>query len=128
VKQNGLIDLNQLREAITPETALVTIMAVNNEIGVVQPMAEIGKLCREKYEDFMFAYYFDIQIFTMGQNLAEKLKLDFQKQYIYVRSWTNEKLYSLLFWGKNIEYRKLEKTALQHDLLKFYPAPKFGFN
>ena len=39
VKPNGLIDLDQLREAITDKTILITIMYANNEIGVVQPMA-----------------------------------------------------------------------------------------
>ena len=48
VAKNGLIDLYQLREAITDQTALVSIMGVNNEIGVIQPMAEIGAICREK--------------------------------------------------------------------------------
>jgi cysteine desulfurase len=48
VKKNGLVDLNVLRDAITDETVLVSVMAVNNEIGVVQPLSEIGKLCREK--------------------------------------------------------------------------------
>jgi cysteine desulfurase len=48
VKQDGLIDLDQLREAITNKTILVSIMYANNEIGVVQPIAEIGKICKEK--------------------------------------------------------------------------------
>jgi cysteine desulfurase len=48
VKQDGLVDLDQLREAITDKTILVSIMYANNEIGVVQPIAEIGKLCKEK--------------------------------------------------------------------------------
>ena len=48
VQQNGLVDLNMLREAITERTVLVSVMAVNNEIGVIQPLAEIGKICREK--------------------------------------------------------------------------------
>jgi len=47
VNNNGLIDLDKLRAAIRPDTALVSIMAVNNEIGVIQPLAEIGKICRE---------------------------------------------------------------------------------
>lgn len=45
---NGLITLDQLRAAIRPDTVLVSVMAVNNEIGVIQPIAEIGELCREK--------------------------------------------------------------------------------
>ncbi len=48
VKENGIIDLDVLKSAITDKTALVSIMAVNNEIGVIQPLVEIGKICREK--------------------------------------------------------------------------------
>ena len=47
VRGNGLIDLGELSRAFTERTALVSIMAVNNEIGVIQPVAEIGALCRE---------------------------------------------------------------------------------
>ncbi len=48
VQANGLIDMNQLRDAITDKTILISIMYANNEIGVVQPIAEIGKLAKEK--------------------------------------------------------------------------------
>ncbi len=44
VQSNGLIDLELLQKSIRPDTALVSIMGVNNEIGVVQPLAEIGKV------------------------------------------------------------------------------------
>ncbi len=47
VQQNGLIDLELLRKSIREDTALVSVMAVNNEIGVIQPLKEIGKICRE---------------------------------------------------------------------------------
>lgn len=47
VDKDGLLDLEQLKEAITEKTALVSIMAVHNEIGVIQPVAEIGAICRE---------------------------------------------------------------------------------
>jgi cysteine desulfurase len=43
-----LIDLDQLRDAITDKTILISIMYAHNEIGVVQPMAEIGKIAKEK--------------------------------------------------------------------------------
>jgi cysteine desulfurase len=46
VEPDGLVDLNALEHAIRPDTILVSIMAANNEIGVLQPLAEIGKLCR----------------------------------------------------------------------------------
>ena len=48
VQQNGLIDLDQLRESITDKTILITIMYANNEIGVLQPIAEIGKIAKER--------------------------------------------------------------------------------
>jgi len=48
VQTDGLIDLDDLRHAIGDKTILVTIMAANNEIGVLQPIAEIGKICRER--------------------------------------------------------------------------------
>ncbi len=48
VRQDGLIDLDQLRDAITDKTILITIMYANNEIGVVQQVKEIGKIARDK--------------------------------------------------------------------------------
>jgi cysteine desulfurase len=48
VKADGLIDLEDLERAIDEKTILVSIMAANNEIGVLQPIAEIGKLCHER--------------------------------------------------------------------------------
>lgn len=47
VKKDGLIDIDELKAAIRPDTSLVSVMAVNNEIGVVQPLQEIGSICRE---------------------------------------------------------------------------------
>src|SRR5690606_30032270 len=48
VQENGLIDLDVLKAAIRPDTILISVMFVNNEIGVVQDIASIGELCREK--------------------------------------------------------------------------------
>ncbi|HEY3770220.1 MAG TPA: IscS subfamily cysteine desulfurase [Candidatus Angelobacter sp.] len=48
VKADGLIDLSQFKAAFTDQTILVSIMAANNETGVLQPIEEIGKLCRER--------------------------------------------------------------------------------
>jgi len=48
VDKFGMIDLEQLRAAITDQTVLVSIMFVNNEVGTIQPIAEIGKICRER--------------------------------------------------------------------------------
>ena len=48
VKDDGLIDMNVFKAALRPDTILVSVMMVNNEIGVIQPIAEIGSICREK--------------------------------------------------------------------------------
>jgi cysteine desulfurase len=48
VQQNGLVDMAQLSAAITDKTVLISIMYANNEIGVIQPVAEIGKLAKSK--------------------------------------------------------------------------------
>ena len=48
VKADGIIDLEDLKRAMDQQTILVSIMAANNEIGVLQPIAEIGRLCHEK--------------------------------------------------------------------------------
>lgn len=48
VQDGGLLDLEAFKNAIRPDTILVSVMFVNNEIGVIQPIAEIGEICREK--------------------------------------------------------------------------------
>ena len=45
--ENGIVDLEVLEEKITEQTLLISIMAVNNEIGVIQPLKQIGKICRK---------------------------------------------------------------------------------
>lgn len=47
VHENGMVSAEQVKEAIRPDTCLVTVMYANNEIGSIQPIAEIGKVCRE---------------------------------------------------------------------------------
>ena len=48
VQENGLIDLEAFKNALRPDTIVVSVMFVNNEIGVIQPIAEIGEICREQ--------------------------------------------------------------------------------
>lgn len=48
VQENGLVDLAALRAALRPDTIVVSVMFVNNEVGVIQPIAQIGEICREK--------------------------------------------------------------------------------
>ena len=47
-QQNGLLDLEKFKAALRPDTVLASVMMVNNEIGVIQPIAEIGEICRSK--------------------------------------------------------------------------------
>lgn len=83
VEQNGIIDLDRLREALTDRTALVSIMAVNNEIGVIQPLAEIGKICREK----------GVFFHTDAAQAVGKIPLDVEAMNIDLLSLTAHKIY-----------------------------------
>jgi cysteine desulfurase len=83
VHPNGLIDLNQLRKAIRPETVIVSIMAVNNEIGVIQPMAEIGKICREA----------GVFFHTDAAQAVGKIPLDVEAMNIDLLSISGHKIY-----------------------------------
>ncbi len=83
VEGNGLIDLDRLEAAVTERTALVSIMAVNNEIGVIQPLAEIGAICREK------GAYFH----SDAAQAAGKIPLDVQAMSIDLLSISGHKLY-----------------------------------
>ena len=44
---NGIVDLEDLKKAIRPDTVMVSVIMVHNEIGVIQPIKEIGQICRE---------------------------------------------------------------------------------
>jgi cysteine desulfurase len=83
VQKNGLIDLDVLRAAITDKTVVVSIMAVNNEIGVIQPLAEIGKICREKKVFFH----------TDAAQAAGKIQLDVEAMNIDMMSISGHKIY-----------------------------------
>ncbi|MBP5238627.1 MAG: cysteine desulfurase NifS [Clostridia bacterium] len=48
VGENGIVDINELEKAIRPDTCLVSVMTANNEIGTIQPVAQIGELCKER--------------------------------------------------------------------------------
>jgi cysteine desulfurase len=83
VQKNGLVDLDQLRAAVTDKTVVVSIMAVNNEIGVIQPLAEIGKICREKRAFFH----------TDAAQAAGKIPLDVEAMNIDLMSISGHKIY-----------------------------------
>ncbi len=83
VQTNGLIDLNRLKDAITDKTVMVSIMSVHNEIGVIQPIAEIGAICRERKVFFH----------TDAAQAAGKIPLDVEAMNIDLMSISGHKLY-----------------------------------
>jgi len=83
VQPSGLINMEELEAAIRPDTALVSIMAVNNEIGVIQPLEEIGKLCRSKKVFFH----------TDGAQAVGKIPMDVNKMNIDLMSISSHKIY-----------------------------------
>jgi cysteine desulfurase len=102
VKGDGLIDLDMLREAITDKTILVTIMYANNEIGVLQPVAEIGKICREK----------GVLFHTDGVQAIGKVPVDVNKDNIDLMSITAHKLYGPKGIGALYVRRKSPRVQL----------------
>jgi cysteine desulfurase len=83
VKADGLIDLEDLKRAFDEKTILVSIMFANNEIGVVQPVAEIGKLCRER----------GVLFHSDGVQAAGKIPVDVNSMNIDVLSLSGHKIY-----------------------------------
>ena len=82
VHKDGLIDLDELKRAIDDKTILVTIMAANNEIGVLQPITEIGKLCRER----------GVIFHTDAAQAISKIPVDVNKQNIDAMSISAHKM------------------------------------
>ncbi|MEL7036650.1 MAG: IscS subfamily cysteine desulfurase [Cyanobacteria bacterium J06592_8] len=83
IQSEGLIDLNSLENAIRPDTILVSVMAANNEIGVLQPLTEIGELCRDR----------NIFFHTDAAQALGKIPLDVDAMKIDLMSLTAHKIY-----------------------------------
>jgi cysteine desulfurase len=83
VQKDGLIDLDDLKRAIDDKTILVSIMAANNEIGVLQPWAEIGKICRER----------GVLFHSDGTQAVGKVPIDVNKDNIDLLSISAHKMY-----------------------------------
>jgi len=96
VKENGLIDLDDLKAAMTDKTLLVSIMAVNNEIGVIQPLKEIGELCRANKTFFH----------TDAAQAVGKIPLDVDDMKIDMMSISGHKLYGPMGIGALYVRRK----------------------
>jgi cysteine desulfurase len=83
VQKDGRINLDDLRKAITPKTILISVMYANNEIGVVQPIEEIGKIAKEK------GVFFHVD----GVQAAGKIPVDVQRDGIDLLSISAHKIY-----------------------------------
>lgn len=83
VKSDGLVDLERLRAEIRPDTGLVSVMMVNNEIGVIQPIAEIGKICKE----------FNVPLHSDAAQALGKIPIDVDKMNISLMSLSGHKIY-----------------------------------
>ncbi len=83
VQQNGLVDLDQLKAAITDKTVLISIMHANNEIGVLQPIREIGRIARER----------GVLLHTDGTQAAGKVPVNVLDDNIDLMSISAHKMY-----------------------------------
>ena len=83
VKENGLIDLDELEKSITEKTLIVSIMGVHNEIGVIQPLEKIGSICRSK----------NVFFHTDCAQAVGKIPLDVDKMNIDLMSISGHKIY-----------------------------------
>jgi len=84
VDQDGLIDLEDLRGALRPETVLVTIMHANNELGTVQPLEQIGAVAKEA----------DVYFHTDAVQSAGKIPIDVNQFHLDLLSLSGHKLYA----------------------------------
>ncbi len=101
-KPNGLVDLEHLKAAITPQTILVSIMAVNNEIGVIQPLKEIGQLCRQ----------YNVFFHTDAAQAVGKIDIDVNAMSIDLMSISGHKLYAPKGIGALYVRRKSPRVRL----------------
>ena len=83
VHQDGIVRVDELKAAIRPDTCLVTVMYANNEIGTIQPIAEIGAVCREH----------GIPFHTDAVQAVGHLPIDVQKQNIDLLSMSAHKFH-----------------------------------
>ena len=83
VLENGLLDLDVFKAALRPDTILVSVMFVNNEIGVIQPIAEIGEICREK----------GIIFHVDAAQATGKVEIDLSKLKVDLMSFSAHKTY-----------------------------------
>jgi cysteine desulfurase len=106
VREDGLIDLATLKQTIREDTILVSVMAANNEIGVLQPLAEIGQICREK----------EVLFHTDAAQAIGKIPLDVEAMNIDLMSLTAHKVYGPKGIGALYVRRRQPKVRLASQM------------
>lgn len=110
VDSRGIVNLEELKKKIKPETVLISVMAVNNEIGTIQPIEEIGKIAKEK----------GIYFHTDAVQAVPYLKIDIAKWGVDFLSLSAHKFYGpqgvgLAYINKNIKMKPLIVGGGQED-------------
>ena len=102
VNPEGLINLQELEDLIRPDTILVSVMAANNEIGVLQPLAAIGEICHRH----------QVLFHSDAAQAIAKIPLDVEKMQIDLMSFTAHKLYGPKGIGALYVRKKNPKVAI----------------
>ena len=105
VDQYGLVDPDEVRRALTPQTILISMMAANNEIGTLAPLAEIGRIAAEH----------DILFHTDAAQAVGHIPIDVQAMHIHILSMSGHKIYGPK--GIGVLYRRRSNPRVRLEPL-----------